>query len=136
MSKLIIDRRSEWANRGRKIRLYLNEEKIGVIENGETREFDLQPGVYHLKAKIDWCGSQNQKISLKENELKTLDLTGFPKSKWTLPLLILAQVTLTGLSQFIDINQYVMMAFSFCLILYLFYPITFGRNHYLRLLQR
>ncbi len=136
MNKLIIDRRSEWTNRGRKIGLYLNQEKIGTIENGETKEFDLKPGSYNLKAKIDWCGSQEHKLTFNENEIKIVELSGFPKNKWTIPLLILAQFTLLGISYFIYFNQYLMIAFSFSLLIYIFYPITFGRNHYLKLYQR
>ena len=136
MSKLIINRRSEWTNRGREIGLYLNKEKIGTIKNGETKEFQLKPGNHNLKAKIDWCGSQEHTIAIKENSSKTVELTGFPKSKWTLPILILVQFILLGLSYFIEINQYIMMAFSISLLLYIFYPITIGRNHYLKLVER
>lgn len=136
MSQLIINRRSEWANRGRKIGLYLNEEKIGTIKNGETKEFQIEPGNYNLIAKIDWCGSQKHKLSLKENSQKTVELTGFPKNKWTLPILILIQFILLGLSYIIEINQFIMMTFSISLLLYILYPITFGRNNYLKLIER
>jgi len=136
MGKLIIDRRSEWINRGRIIGLYLNKEKIGTIENGESKEFELEPGNYNLKAKIDWCGSQNYNFEFEGNEVKTVELTGFPKSKWAMPILIVIQLVLLGLSYIININEYFMMAFSFSLLIYLFYPITFGRNHYLKLIER
>lgn len=136
MSKLIVNRRSEWTNRGRKIGLYLNEEKIGTIKNGETKEFQIEPGNYHLKAKIDWCGSQKHRFSIKENNSKVVELTGFPKYKWTLPVLILMQFIFLGLSYFIEINQYIMMAFSGSLLMYIFYPITLGRNHYLKLIEK
>ncbi|WP_289023212.1 hypothetical protein [uncultured Salegentibacter sp.] len=136
MSKLIIDRRSEFANRGRKIGLYLNEKKIGTIENGQTKEFEIEPGNYNLHAKIDWCGSQKQEILLKENESKKVELTGFPKNKWILPILILIQLVLVGLTYLIDINKYIMMIYSLGVLIYIFYPITFGRNNYLKLIER
>lgn len=136
MSKLVVKRRSEFANRARKIGLYLNDEKIAVIENGESKEFDLQPGSYSLKAKIDWCGSQVREFEISENEDKNIELTGFTKNKWMLPILIVIQLFLLVLSFYFDINHFLMMGFSLGLIVYLFYPITFGRNHYLRLVQR
>jgi len=135
MSKLIINRRSEFANRAREIGLYLNGEKIGTIENGEIKEFELKPGEYNLKAKIDWCGSQKHNFTIEENKLKKIELTGFPKNKWTLPILILIQLILLSLSYMIEINQYIMMIFSFGLLFYIFYPITFGRNNYLKLYE-
>lgn len=135
MSKLIINRRSEFINRARKIGLYLNDEKIGTIKNGEIKEFELKPGEYNLKAKIDWCGSQKHNFIIKENKLKKIELTGFPKYKWTLPILVLIQLILLGLSYMIEINQYIMMMFSFGLLIYIFYPITFGRNNYLKLYE-
>ncbi|WP_298248306.1 hypothetical protein [uncultured Christiangramia sp.] len=104
MSKLVINRRSEFANRGRSIGIYLNNEKIGTIEDGETKEFDLEKGKYKLHAKIDWCGSQEQEILLKENETKAVELTGFTKNKWILPILILIQVIFIGISFLVDIN--------------------------------
>jgi hypothetical protein len=136
MSKLIIDRKSEFANRGRKIALYLNKEKIGTIENGETKEFEIEPGHYKLHARIDWCGSQKQEITLKENEAKAVELTGFPKNKWVLPILIITQIILIILTYLIGINQYLIISYSVCVLLYISYSITFGRNHYLKLVER
>tara|TARA_R100000655_G_scaffold38382_1_gene73396 strand:- start:26 stop:436 length:411 start_codon:yes stop_codon:yes gene_type:complete len=136
MSKLIIDRRSEFANRGRKIGLYLNKEKIGTIKNGETREFEIEPGQYKLHARIDWCGSQKEDISLKEDETKAVELTGFSKNRWVLQILILIQFILIGLTYLIDINLYLMIFYSVGVMLYMSYPITFGRNHYLKLIEK
>lgn len=136
MSKLIIKRRSEWANRGRKIGLYLNNEKLGTIENGESKEFELVPGNYNLHAKIDWCGSKKHEVLIREDEIKKIELTGFPKNKWILPLLILIQLILIGLTYLVDINRYIMTIYSLGVLFYIFYPITFGRNSYLKLVEK
>jgi len=135
MSKLVVNRRSEWANRARKIGLYLDDQKIGAIANGESKEFDLNPGNYKLKAKIDWCGSQLNHLEIKENEVTEVDLTGFTKNKWVLPVLILVQISLLILSYSIEINNVLMIAFSTGLLIYIIYPITIGRNHYLKLIR-
>ncbi|MBZ9631415.1 DUF2846 domain-containing protein [Salegentibacter sp. LM13S] len=135
MCKLVVNRRSEWANRARKIGLYLDDQKIGAIANGEFKEFDLEPGNYKLKAKIDWCGSQLNDIEIKENELTKVELTGFSKNKWVLPILIVAQISLLILSYRIEINDFLMIAFSAGILVYIIYPISFGRNHYLKLYQ-
>jgi hypothetical protein len=136
MSRLIVNRRSEWANRAREIGLYLNEQKIRKIQNGQSKEFDLKPGNYKLKAKIDWCGSQLNDIEIKENEVIKIELKGFTKNKWLLPILIVIQISLLILSSYFEINDVVMITFSTCILIYILYPITLGRNHYLKLNQR
>ena len=133
MTKLIIARKSEWANRGRKIGIYLDGKKIGTIESGETREFELQPGEHDLQAKIDWCGSQKYSLNLEEGDTQKIKLSGFPKGKWTLPILAIIQIILLVLNDYIRINQYLMLGYSLALLLYIAYPITFGRHHYLKL---
>lgn len=135
MSTLKINRRSEWTNRARKIGLYLDKEKIGTIEDGEIKDFKISPGNYILRAKIDWCGSQTYNIQLRKDETKAFELTGFKKNKAILPVLILVQLLLVVLSYYIRIDSYLMQAFSFTLLLYILYPITFGRNFYLNLIE-
>ena len=61
MSKLIIKRVSEWKNKMRDIRIYLDGNKIGTIRNGEIKGFEIEPGQHSLKAKIDRCGSKTIK---------------------------------------------------------------------------
>ena len=134
MNKLVVSRRSEWANRARKIGLYLNDKKIDTIGNGESKEFTLEPGDYKLKAKIDWCGSQVHHFEIKENEVTKVELTGFTQNKWVLPILVFIQMILLVLSYIIEINSVLMIAFSTCLLIYIIYPITFGKNHYLKLI--
>ncbi|MCF4101873.1 DUF2846 domain-containing protein [Gillisia sp. M10.2A] len=48
MSKLVIKKRSEWMNKMCKIELHLDGSKIGSIENGETREFEIEPGNHKI----------------------------------------------------------------------------------------
>lgn len=44
MSKIRIKRSSEWNNRIRTIGIYINEKKVGIINNGETKEFEVNKG--------------------------------------------------------------------------------------------
>lgn len=136
MSKLIVNRRSEYANRARAIGLYLDGKKIGTIKNGESKEFDLKPGNYELKAKIDWCGSQVNDFEIKEHEDTKIELTGFSKNKWILPILIVIQVSLFILSSYFEIPDVIMITFSTCILIYILFPISFGRNHYLKLNEK
>jgi len=57
MSKIIIQRDSGYADRVRKYKVILNNNEIGQISNGETKEFDAPLGDNEVFIKIDWCRS-------------------------------------------------------------------------------
>ena len=77
MAKLIISRTSELNNRAREFGIYLNNKKIGTIANGETKEFEIEPGIHKINAKIDWCKSQTTEFNIIENESKVIKIGGF-----------------------------------------------------------
>ncbi|MGM1057466.1 MAG: hypothetical protein ACQEWG_16390 [Bacteroidota bacterium] len=133
MSKIVIKRKSQWANKMRGIGLYLNGEKIGTIDDGETKEFQIEPGLHRLSAKIDWCGSPIEEIKLKQNDVKHVELSGFKKSQWLLPsLLFFAGISLV--LSFFDIDtSFITWTILLPLLLYLFYFVTIGRKKYLSL---
>jgi len=135
MSKLIVIRRSEFLNRSRNIRLYLDNQPIGTVANGESFELDLKPGNYSLKAKIDWCGSQKYVFSISEGELKKMKLTGFTRNKWIVPILAMIQLLLVVLTSYAGLNSIFLTLYSISLLLVIFYPISLGRNNYLRLVE-
>ncbi|CAN5332548.1 hypothetical protein BH23BAC2_BH23BAC2_18270 [soil metagenome] len=127
-------RKSQWANKMREIGLYLNGEKIGTIDDGETKEFEIKPGLHHLHAKIDWCGSPTKEIVIKQNDIQYVELTGFKKSQWLLPsLLIFAGISLILIYLNID-TIFITYAIIVPLLLYLFYFVTVGRKRYLELM--
>lgn len=76
MSKIIINRISEFSNLLRSIEIYLGETKIGEIRNGESKVFDVNPGKYILKAKIDWCTSNEIHIEVGSDDIFRYNLTG------------------------------------------------------------
>ena len=89
MATLEIFRSSEYANRLRNIRIYLNDEKIDVIANGKTRSLNITEGNYTLQAKIDWCKSNKIFFKIGKNETKQFDLSSFAKHN---PLGIFASI--------------------------------------------
>jgi len=133
MAKLIIKRTSEWNNRLRDIEIYLEEEKIGVIGNGEVKVFEIESGEHNLKSKIDWCGSETLTFNLNHNETKTIELSGFKLGKFMLPIaLIIGAIYFIFGKQLNDSPMALIVAF-FPVVLYLVYYLTLGRNKYLRL---
>ena len=123
MAKLIIKRTSEWNNRMRNIGIYLDGEKIGVIENGQVIEFEVEPGQHKLKTKIDWCGSETLKF----------ELSGFKLGKWLMPIALVISINYFVLGEQLNIDPMIFLLLILPIILYLIYHWTLGRNKYLRL---
>jgi hypothetical protein len=88
MAKIIINRSTEFSNRIRAIRIYIDKQKIGEIYDGESKEFEISPGKHTLKAKIDWCGSNTIEFVASEEDTPRFSLCG------TDPFLALFYITL------------------------------------------
>ena len=76
MAKIIINRTTEFSNLIRSIEIHLGNKEIGTIKNGESKEFEVEPGKYELRAKIDWCGSNKINFTIGENEVLRYNLSG------------------------------------------------------------
>ena len=79
MPILTIERSSEYANRIRKIYIFLDGKKIGHISNGETKSFDIPAGTHTVWAKVDWGYSNKETFTTGESGRKKYLLTSFAK---------------------------------------------------------
>jgi len=131
MSKLIINRKSEWNNRGRIIGIYVDGEKIGTIENGETVEFDVDHGKYEIFAKVDWCRSSKIELAIKEDEEINLTLSGFKYSTWLYPSILGIMLFYYVMKHALNIELDFLIWIALIAFLYPLYFITFGRHRYL-----
>jgi len=133
MAEIYIHRNSEWANRMRDFELYLNGTKIGNIGDREVKKFTVSPGIYELKAKIDWCGSKPLAFTLGNDQHMHIQVSGFIMSKYYLPAALLLSLLYVFLYLKYDHNSLVLGVILMVLFGYLVFYISFGRNHYLRL---
>lgn len=133
MSKLIIKRDSEWINAMRDVGIYLDGKKIGVISNGETKQFEIETGKHQLSTRIDWCGSKPVAINLSEVDIQKVKLSSFKFGRWLMPLFLLGFL-LVGFKQYIS-RDLILVLFIIMIPLgvYVLYYLTFGHNSYLRL---
>jgi hypothetical protein len=131
MTKLIITRTSEWNNKARKFGIYLNNEKIGVVENGEKKEFEIEPGNHKINGKIDWCKSPKLELKISENETKKIEFSGYKYgrlfSRISLGLILIFFLMLI----IFKIKLTFLIYISVIGFLYNMYFITFGKNRYL-----
>jgi len=115
--------------------IYLNQKKVGTIGNGQTKEFEIDSGIYEINAKIDWCRSQTLEFEVTNNENKTFEIGGFKYGNYIMPMglgLILIYFLLTYI---LEIEFKFLISIALIGPLFLLYYITFGKNRYLRLIE-
>ena len=128
MAKILIKRSSEYNNMLREIGLYIDGEKVGTINNGETQEYEVTNGKHEVFAKIDWCGSQKINLDSSDGKLITLSLSGFKFGKWIIPIMLIFSVTVLLLVYFFDVPFIYLFWVPVIPVLYPSYYITIGRN--------
>ncbi len=132
MGKLILNRNSEWNNKGRNFRLFIDGTEIGKIADGETQEFELESGKYQFYAKIDWCKSKTIDFKLSENEVTAIELTGFKYGNLVVSI-SLGVLLVYYISKYALKIEMDFLAAIVCLgFLYPIYYLTFGKNQYIK----
>ena len=129
MAKLIIIRNSEYANRLRSYRIYLDGVKLGNVANGDSKEFVISAGRHQVYAKIDWCSSPTISFDIKEQEAKTYQIGAFRYANWLIPLSIGILVLHVFLSFTIHFSYAIYLLAPAFLVL--FYYMTIGYKRYL-----
>ncbi len=92
MGTIKIIRKSQMANRYRKINLYINNEWVCHIAHGEERILELAPGKYNIKAKIDWTGSETVLVEVNENGHQEIEVGC--NVKQSIPQIIFTSISL------------------------------------------
>jgi hypothetical protein len=129
MAKLAVKRKSEWVNWSREMRIFLNGEKIGVIANGDSKEFEIPDGKYILKAKMNWYSSNEHSFVVSNNETHVTLLSAYKYSNIVIAFefwIILAHFSIKYLYGY---NNIIWLATPF--FLYSLSYSTIGYNRYL-----
>ena len=139
-TKIIVSRKSEWINRARGFKFFLDGKEMGKIANGGSEEYLVEPGVHTLQCKIDWCSSPELAIELKEGETKFLKAASGMKyytvgyiflilSLGSGPIMKLMGITRP--ENLSTIQLLIMTPF----ILYMIYYLTIGKKKYISLAE-
>jgi hypothetical protein len=131
MATIKIRRTNDYINVMRDYRLFIDNQKIGTISNGQTKDFDIPAGRHSLIAKIDWCSSQELFFEINNNETKIILVGALKHSKWSMPLIgiILTLSILLPLGQY----SYYKLILILPAFIYILYTLTLGRKNYLTL---
>jgi hypothetical protein len=133
MATLRIERSSEYVNRLRHYTVVIDGKKAGAIANGEVREFNLSPGLHTVRFTIDWAASPVEELTIGEEEVKTLHVSGFKGARWMMPLMIGILLVHLILSTTIGFGSFFLLLLPLGLVLA--YYLTFGRRSYLQVKQ-
>jgi len=63
----------------RKMQIYVDGKKVDSIKNKESKVLTLSEGQHVIKAKIDWCWSNEQIVTLPAKSTIHLDLKSHPE---------------------------------------------------------
>jgi len=77
METIRLKRTSEYNNRMRDYKIFIDGQQVGRIANGETKDFPATQGQHTVTAKIDWCSSPEILVDINENQTKNLKVGGF-----------------------------------------------------------
>lgn len=133
MATIKLQRISEYNNRMRDYKIFIDGLQVGTIANGETKEFATTAGQHSVSAKIDWCSSPDISINTDDNETKNLQVSGFKNGNWLMPIAggIIALHFILKMA--FDIEYTIVLVIPVFILL--LYYLTFGRNKYLTLTE-
>lgn len=131
MATVRLKRTSEFNNRMRDFKIFIDGQQVGTIANGETKDFPTTVGQHIVTAKIDWCSSPDISVDIDDNQTINLKVGGFRNGQFLIsigPGLIVLHFILL---EFADFEYTIFLVAP--LFLMLVYYLTIGRKKYLTL---
>ncbi|MFD0975423.1 hypothetical protein [Salinimicrobium gaetbulicola] len=128
MGKLRIHRSNQWYGGVRDYKIFLDNQKIGEVGKGDTKEFNIPDGEHQLFAKIDWFETEKVSLNLEKDEEREIVLKSSEKSKWTIPIIFI----LPGLVYLTDLKLELLLLLFIPLVLLLLYTLTYGKRSFIK----
>lgn len=132
MPKIIIHRKKDWINATKVYEVFLDEQKLGYLSNGDTTEFEVPSGQHKLSVKMGRYGSKNYEYNIYTKDSKSFNVS------LNYTLIIIGLVYMIGalfLSMFLmkthKGEQIYKWSFTAFISLLAIYSQTFGRTTYL-----
>jgi len=131
MGKLIISRKKEWNNKGRKFGVYIDGEKKDIIGNGEIKELEIEPGKHTLWFKVDWCSSPEVEIEIPAEKSKTVEVGGYKAARWVLPVFYVIFLAYFLMQVLLKQTVRELLYLTIPLVAVVLYYLTFGRKKFI-----
>ncbi len=68
MARITLVRDSGYTDAIRDYTILLDGKQVASLKSGATASVDVAAGEHSITAKIDWCGSQTLRFSIREDE--------------------------------------------------------------------
>ena len=135
-AKIIINRKSEWLNRLRPFKVFIDEKEVGSVKNGSSEEFVVEEGTHSVHIKFGLYKSISLTITLNKGGNKFLLTRNGMKYFWPLYILIMVGVAskliMIKLGVYnADWSSYIQILLVFPSLLYFLFYLTIGRKKYL-----
>ena len=137
MSIITITRTEQFSKQTESFDIYIDDEKVGSLRFGESRNFEVSPGKHKVVAKRSWVSSsQPIEVNVSDNENTTIKLSCF-KYGWMVPyIFIIAGGVFYYLFASFSKYDFSPIIFIFVpLFFYLIYKVVYERKNDLRLEQ-
>ena len=137
-AKIIINRKSQWMNRMRAFKIFVDDQEVGSVKNGNSEELVVEEGVHVVYLKFGFYRSAPLTLTLNKSENKFLIAQNGMKYFWPLYILmmlgIFSQMILK--SRHLDPISWIpllQIAMVIPGILYFLYYLVIARKKYLLL---
>jgi hypothetical protein len=136
-TKIILTRSSEWMNRLRVYRVFIDGMEIGSVKNGSSEEFAVMPGAHKIQCKQTFYSSPEFDINLRQDEILYLRTRTAARLYWPLYFLLIAGIfigfIIKNMSQGNrpDWLLWVQIATILPFVVYMLYYFTLGRKKFL-----
>jgi len=139
MAKIIINRKGQYRNRLRGIKVLIDGQEVGSVKNDSSEEFTVSSGFHEVQCKIDWCSCKPLQVNVNEGEVKILKLESGMKYYNVLTIIAIVVIALgfiypriahRDLPDWWYYGQFVYFGF---VLLYLIYFLSIARDKYLSL---
>ena len=121
MATIKIHRPNKFIGRIRKFKVYVDDNKIGDVSNGETQEFQIAAGQHKIYCKQDFFNSPFiYDFSIEENQTKTFTVQYINKPIFSIFLLLgifLSAFLSQWLTTLLSINKEMWLAFYVVFVL-------------------
>ena len=137
-TKIIINRKSEWINRARGFRLFIDGKEMGKLSNGSSEEYQVEPGKHILYCKIDWCSSREINTDVKDGQTLFLKARSGMKYYSLGYVFLILSLILGPLLKLLNLPRpahlsTIQLLILLPFLLYMTYYLTLGRKKYISL---
>ncbi len=129
-TKIIINRKGEFINRGRPCKVIIDGKESEPITTGNSGEYIVDPGVHTVQCKMRWFMSPELTVTINEGETKFLKAQSAMKLYGVLYIILLVGLfsPMIPALKNNDIVLWGRVVVTVIFLLYVIYYLTLGRK--------